>query len=140
MQRVRRSIRGKRWGAAAVEFAIVAPIFLLFIFAMVEFGRMMMVQQIIVQTARDGARHAIVNGSTVETTRDLVEQQLTDNTVTVERDAITVDPNPATAAAGDQITVTVTIPFGDVTWLPGGSLLNRVDLQASTTMRRETAQ
>lgn len=140
MNRIRRSRKTKRRGAAVIEFAVVAPIFFLFIIGLIEFGRVMMVQQILVQTSRDGARHAIVNGSTIETTRDLVQQQVASSSVTVERDAITVGPDPSTAGAGDQITVTVTVPFEDVTWLPGATWLNDLELSGSTTMRRETAQ
>ena len=75
--------RRRRRGAAAIEFALVAPLFLLFIFAMIEFGRMMMVQQVLIQASRDGARHAIVNGATVEDTRELIQQQLSELNIEV---------------------------------------------------------
>ncbi|HEY2761006.1 MAG TPA: TadE/TadG family type IV pilus assembly protein, partial [Pirellulales bacterium] len=35
-----RSCRRNRWGAAAVEFAVVAPVFFLMVFGMIEYGRM----------------------------------------------------------------------------------------------------
>ena len=51
--------------AAAVEFAIVAPISLFFIlYGIIDFGRMLMVQQIIVNAAREGARASINPGET----------------------------------------------------------------------------
>lgn len=41
MHKVCRSFRKQR-GAAAVEFAVVAPIFVLLLFGMIEYGRMVM--------------------------------------------------------------------------------------------------
>ena len=51
--------RRKRRGAAVVEFAIVAPLFFLLIFGMIEYGRMVMVQQVITNASREGARRAV---------------------------------------------------------------------------------
>lgn len=56
--------RSNRRGAAAVEFAIVAPLFFLLILCIIEFGRLMMVEEILVNAARTGARTAIVPGQT----------------------------------------------------------------------------
>ncbi len=50
-----------RCGAAAVEFAIVAPVFFLLVIGMIEIGRALMVQQVLINASRVGARQA-VNG------------------------------------------------------------------------------
>ena len=50
-----RDLRTKSRGVAAVEFALVAPLFLLFLFGMIEFGRMVMVQQVLTNASREGA-------------------------------------------------------------------------------------
>jgi len=55
----RSSIRGQ----ALVEFALVAPIFFLLIFAIIDFGRYVYYVQVINNAAREGARYAIVHGS-----------------------------------------------------------------------------
>lgn len=47
-------------GQALVEFALVIPIFLLLLFALVDFGRVVFAQQAITQGAREGARAALV--------------------------------------------------------------------------------
>ncbi len=44
-----------------VEFAIVAPIFFLLIFGMIEFGRVVMVQQLLTNASREGARLGVLN-------------------------------------------------------------------------------
>jgi len=50
----------RRRGAAAAEFAVVAPIFLLMVFGIVEIGRGLMVQQLLTNASRVGARRAVM--------------------------------------------------------------------------------
>lgn len=45
-------------GAAAVEMALVLPLLLLLVFAIIDFGRMLNVQITLTEAARDGARTA----------------------------------------------------------------------------------
>lgn len=47
-------------GAAAVEFALILPILLLLIGGIVDFGRAMFTQVIVTNSAREGARAAVV--------------------------------------------------------------------------------
>lgn len=47
-------------GASAVEFAIIALVFITLIFAIIEFGLMVYNKQIITNSAREGARYGIV--------------------------------------------------------------------------------
>ena len=48
---------------ALVEFALVAPLFLLTLFAIIDFGRYVYYVQILNNAAREGTRYAIVHGS-----------------------------------------------------------------------------
>jgi Flp pilus assembly protein TadG len=66
LYRLCRSYREQRRGAAAVEFAVVAPVFILLVLGMLEYGRMIMVQQVITNASREGARRAVLDGATVE--------------------------------------------------------------------------
>jgi Flp pilus assembly protein TadG len=50
-----------RRGAAAVETAAVVSVFLLFLFGVFEYCRMIYVRQVVDNAAREGARYAIVN-------------------------------------------------------------------------------
>src|SRR5262245_45030090 len=56
--RGRRSRARCRRGAYTVEFAIVAPILFLFVFGIIEFGRLLMVQHALNGAARIACRNA----------------------------------------------------------------------------------
>jgi hypothetical protein len=48
---------------ALVEFALVAPIFFILLFGIIEGGRFMFYYEILNNATREGARYAIVNGA-----------------------------------------------------------------------------
>ena len=68
--RTGQSRRNRQWGATAVEFAVVSPILFLMIFGMIEYGRMIMVQQILTSATREGARMAGLDGVTTTATNN----------------------------------------------------------------------
>ncbi len=133
--------RKQRRGAAAVEFAVVAPVFFLLVFGMVEYGRMVMVQQIIVNSAREGCRAAVLDGSTTAGVKTTTINAMAAGNITITTSNVTVSPDPPSSAEfGDPVTVTVTVPFNQVSWLPSPMYLGGKSMTAATTMRRETVQ
>jgi Flp pilus assembly protein TadG len=133
-----RALRKGRRGAAAVEFAVVLPIFIILVFGMIEYGRMVMVQQVITNASREGARRAVLDGATTSAVQSSVTTYLTN--AQISGGSATVSPDPSTANSGDPITVTVNIPFSSVSWLPSPMYLGGKTLSASTTMRRESVE
>ena len=79
-----------RGGAAVVEFAIVAPLLLMIVFGIIEFGRMIMVQQILTNASREGARRAIIEDATNDEVEELVSAYLSD--ASVSGADVTVEP------------------------------------------------
>ena len=65
---VRRSIGRTRQtrGQALVEFSLVAPLFFLLLFGIIEAGRFVFFHEILANATREGARYAIVNGANVD--------------------------------------------------------------------------
>jgi hypothetical protein len=55
--------RPRRRGQSLVEFALVAPVFFLVLFAIIEAGRFMFYYETLNNATREGARYAIVNGA-----------------------------------------------------------------------------
>jgi hypothetical protein len=99
-------------GAAAVEAALVLPLMLLILFAIVDFGRMINAQLKVTEAAREGARAASFNADASPRV-STVMGGLTD--VTIASAGCPADPGP-----GDDATVTVTYQFQFVT--PFGAL------------------
>ena len=121
-----------------MEFAIVAPLFFLLIFGMFEFGRMIMVQQLLTNAARSGSRVAVIDGATSSSTISTVKDYLDGGSVDRQDVSVTVQPsNLSTTDTGDAITVQVSVPFNDVSWLPAPWFLGGQTLTANSTMRRE---
>jgi Flp pilus assembly protein TadG len=135
--RSRWGIGPKRRGAAVVEFAIVVPIFFLMVFGMIEFGRMVMVHQLLTGAAREGARQAIVNGATAGDVEQTVRNYLTSTSVDGQEASVSVTPDPATANTGEAVTVETGIDFEKVSWLPAPFFLQDLTLNAASTMRHE---
>jgi Flp pilus assembly protein TadG len=126
-----------RTGAAAVEMAVCAPLLFLLVFGMIDIGRALMVQHLLTNAARDGARAAILEGVTSAE----VEQDLTDylSLSSVPGATITVTPTDLqTADIGDPVSVTCSVPFSSVGWLGSSLYLEGIDLEATVIMRRET--
>lgn len=134
-QRSRSRIAEKRWGAVVVELAIVAPILVVIFLGMVEVSRVIMVQQIITNAAREGAREAILDGATITDVQTSVTQYLSNSTISGA--TVSVTPDPTTAVSRQQITVTVNISYANVMWLSAGYFDSADVLSASCSMRSE---
>jgi len=127
--------RHKRLGVAATEFAIVAPVFLLLVIGMVELGRALMVQQVLINASRVGARQAITLGATTSSVQDAVQDYAA--SVAVPGVTVSVTPDPSAVAAGDPVTVSTSVAYNGVSWLPSPWFLGGATLQASSRMRKE---
>lgn len=133
--------RKTRLGAATVEFAVIAPLFVLLLFGMIEFGRLVMVQQVITNASREGARRAVVEQATTADVTSAVQTYLNNGGIKASAATVTVDPNPPTLVGlGEPVTVKVQLPFTAVSWLPSPMFLGATNLNATTTMRRESDQ
>lgn len=139
LERLYRLCRKKRRAAAAVEFAVVAPLFFLLVFGMVEYGRMVMVQQIITNGSREGARIAVLDGATTVEVVSAVDTYLASASLSGAEVSVSPDP-PSSAGYGEAVTVAVSIGFDQVSWLPSPMYLGGNTMSATTVMRRETIQ
>jgi Flp pilus assembly protein TadG len=114
----RRSQRRNRNGAAAVEFAMAAPV-LFFIFAIgVDFARAFYAHLIITNASRNAALYACDNPTTASDTAGITAAALNDTTDLAN---VTVTTgNYIDATDGNQyVWVTVSYPFQTLTSFPG---------------------
>ncbi len=105
------------------------------IIGFIEFGRALMVQQVLVNASRVGAREAITTSAT-STGVETAVQEYTEG-VAVPGVDVSVTPNPATATPGTSITVTTSVPFSSVSWMASPWFLGGQTLTASSIMRKE---
>ena len=138
---MRRPIRfGKppRQGVAAVEFALALPLFTIILLGVWELGRLVDVQQILDNAAREGGRQAstgLASSSQVQQTvlnyLSLAGINTTGAVVTVS-DLTSPGTDPTLAGQLDQVQVTVTIPSDNVRWVLLNSLTGITELRASS--------
>jgi Flp pilus assembly protein TadG len=138
------SASGQRHGAAMVEMALVLPVFVALMLGVIEFGRAIMVGQLVTNAAREGCRQAILDGSTNTAVNDFVQQFMAD-TANVSKSDVSVTVAIGNPAAGGQlvnaqsrdlVTITVSLPFSKVSFLPP-TFLKTTNLNAQSSMRHE---
>ncbi len=131
--------RSSRRGAAIVEFAIIAPLFLTLVAGTIEISRAIIVQQVLTNASREGARIGSYDSTTATSTiTSAVNTYLSNEGITGA--TTTVSPNPPSVAAdGQSISVTVSIPFNTVSWLPSPFYLGGQTLTATSVMCRVPA-
>ncbi len=118
------------------------PIFVLMVFGMIEIGRAVMVQQVLVNASREGARLGVLDGTTDEDVRTKVNDYLQAASLPAATTEQITFPqgNPQDVGYGNPVEVKVQLGFNQVTWLATPIYLGGKTLEASTVMRRETVQ
>jgi Flp pilus assembly protein TadG len=118
IRRVRRA-RLDNAGLAAVEFGMALPVFLLFVFGTIEFGRILWSKHALDYAAEQSTRYALANpDATTGEIQTYAEGQL----MTVDRSAVTVTVVQENLNGIDYLSVTMAYPFQAILpFLPLGS-------------------
>ena len=143
--------RARRRGVAAVECALMLPLVMTIVMGVIESGRMTLAQGVIANASREGARLAVLGGTTIGTdtstgsneVKYLVRTYLDGGSVASSAATITVtdlDYNGMTdlpqSAVGDRIQISVSVPFSSIAWCTpwffGTSTLKQISI-----MRKE---
>ena len=134
--RARRTLRrlsADESGVVAVEFALILPFILVFLFAIIDFGQIFNHVNDANQIAADGARFAAVNVSPNGATLQSYLAQQADTQYLKDHISVCVDFPNGTSNVGDPVRVKVTSTFQLVPLLGGST----IDLRGSATMRLE---
>jgi Flp pilus assembly protein TadG len=135
--------REPRLGIAVVEFAVVASLLFVLVLGIIEFGRAMMVLEMLTNAARNGCRTGTLAGSVKSDVTGAVTNALTGagfsgTRTTVQDNGTTLaNDTDSTGLTGDTVTVTVQVPYSNVTWLPTSIFLGGKTLGSSIVMRHE---
>jgi hypothetical protein len=133
----RKKLQPRRRGAATVEFALIVPVMLTFTFGLIEMSRISMVKEAVIQASREGARVGVRPTASIED----VNQRINEELAILGLTAANVQVTPTVldqALPGDDIRVRITIPIGEVSYVPGFFSFDGLDIVAETVMRRES--
>ena len=138
-------MRGEK-GAALVEAAITVPIILLISVGIFEFGRAYQTQQVLTNAAREGARVAVIEGTTDADVRTRVRDYVTRGGLKTLTDGqIVVARSVALTPSSTASSVEINYPFDFMVLNPVVRLVAPADrttgapitMKAATLMRNE---
>jgi Flp pilus assembly protein TadG len=135
-------------GTALMETALTLPLILLVSVGIFEFGRAFQMVQVLTNAAREGARVAVLPGSSVDQVKDRVVDYLKAGQVPAALTAsVVVEPNVSIKIGAGTATgskVTVNYPFSFMVLNPiarlvvkGSELGAPITMSASSEMRNE---
>ena len=134
-------------GAALIETAFVFPLIMLVCISIFEFGRAYQHWQVLTNAAREGARIAVLPGTTDDDVTTRVQNYLSAGRVTSPSEAtVAIDPTEISIGGNTRpaSTVTVSYPFEFIVLQPvaqlvvsGSTVGAPITMAATATMRDE---
>jgi Flp pilus assembly protein TadG len=129
-----------RRGASAVELALVAPVLVTLLVGMIEAARLGMVAQLLTTAAREGCWVAVLDGMTQTDVQNRINAVLSGSGISVGTVTPTCSSSSytwTTAPSGTAITVSLSVPYSQVTWLKVPGYFSNATISASATMSSE---
>jgi Flp pilus assembly protein TadG len=121
-----------------VEMALTLPLFFALVLGIIEFGQAFMVQQIVTNAAREGARHGVLPGATNAGVAEKVRGHLAAGNLDVPEVTVTITPTDlSTATTGTVVTVRVAAPYDAVGWMTSPWFLSGTNMASQCVMRHE---
>ena len=107
-------------GATTVEFALVMLMFLMVVFGILDFARMLYTWNTANETVREGARYAVVCADPASSDRVLAKMQALMPEITAANISVAWEPAGCTATNCEAVTVSLTgLGFSWISPLPG---------------------
>lgn len=130
-----KKLQKKRKGQSLVETALILPVILLLLTAIIDFGLLFNHYLIVSNASREGARGASL-GNTNEQITNTVKNVA--STLDESKLGITITPNrSADRKAGTTVTVAVKYQYSMITPIIAAIIPGPFDLETNTTMRCE---
>jgi Flp pilus assembly protein TadG len=121
-------------GTASVELAVVLPVILTLLFGIIEFGWLFMINQTLTTAAREGCRTAVVPGAADDEITAKVSSYMTAAGLSTSEYQLTI--THATTEDPTE-TVTITVPYGNISLLGNYFGMDDLMLQGYAAMRKE---
>ena len=121
-------------GQSLVETALVLPIIILILTAIIDFGFVFNNYLIVSSASREGARSAVVGYNDTE-----IRQIISSITSTLDSTKLTISISPSQASRdpGDEVTITVEYKNSLMTPVISSILPNPLEIKGKTVMRME---
>ena len=131
----------RKWnerGSAVMEAALVLPVFCILLVGVLEFGRVLMIQQSLTNAAREAGRVAAISlddTKALSSADQIAKNFLSRTGINLQR--ITVQPIFATVSGTSAVQVEIHYSYDSLlaNWVPG--IGHTLDLQSRVIMRRE---
>jgi len=132
-------LEGQR-GAALAEFAILAPLFIILLFGLVEFGLALYAKGVLTNASREGARYGVVYGTPRKTEPEIIAKvtEYLNKAGFYDTPEVTISVTGEGGGSGTQLSVTVSYPYQFQVlphFIPG--LPGTITLTANTVMLME---
>jgi Flp pilus assembly protein TadG len=131
-------VNRKRRGAALIEAAILLPILLLVLFGMVEYGGLFWRASQLEATARTAVRAGALSGGSTAAVNSTINSMMNAAGLGSSGYSVTLNPtNPATITTGSQFTVTISVPYPNISLTKCPLVPTPATLTRSCTMAKE---
>jgi Flp pilus assembly protein TadG len=128
----------KRRGTALVEAAFLLPILLLVLFGMVEYGGLFWRAEQLEATARTAVRAGAISGGSTGAVNTAISSMMTAAGLSSSGYTVTLNPvDPSTLAVGATFTVTISVPYTNVSLTKCPLVPTPVTLTRSCSMAKE---
>lgn len=129
----------RRTGTSAVELAVILPVFVALVMGQIEGSRLGMVSQLLTTAAREGCRVAVLNGSTQTDVQNRVTAVLSPAGITPTTFAISCTGSTTwnQAPMGTPVTVSLSVPYANVSWMGTPFYFGSAQISASATLSSE---
>ena len=121
-----------------VESSIVLSVLSFLILGMIEMSQMGMTFQIITSAANVGCRVATINGNSQADVTSAVSTMLAASGIKGTSYTLQTSPSDVTTThLGDAITITISVPFKNISWFGSPMFFGKSTLSSSATMSSE---
>lgn len=103
-------IEAGRRGQAIIEFVLIVPLLMVFLFGIIEMGHAWNTHHVVTNAAREGARVAALPGMGADTVRATIEERLQAGGLDPNRAQLTLRLCSGTGCRGQRDTVEVEFP------------------------------
>lgn len=124
----------RKEGQSLVEFALVLPMLLLIVMAIIDMGRVFHATIVVQEAARDAVRYASVGENDQR-----IAQAIKDDTPTLQADQVsfTITPSASSRIPGTAVTLEIRYNIELITPLMAQFLPNPFPVKSDVTMRME---